>query len=87
MPFLLRCPHCGPREATEFVPGGEVLTRPAERPAGRRELSDYLYFRRNTAGPQREWWFHAAGCERWVVATRNTVTGEISEVAPAERAE
>ena len=31
MPFLVRCPHCGPREATEYVYGGEVVARPEER--------------------------------------------------------
>jgi heterotetrameric sarcosine oxidase delta subunit len=77
VPFLLDCPNCGPREVTEFVTGGELVERPADRPAGRRELSAYLYFRRNTAGPQREWWFHAGGCERWFVATRDTTTNAV----------
>jgi heterotetrameric sarcosine oxidase delta subunit len=77
MPFLLSCPHCGPREVTEFVAGGEVVDRPAQRPRDRRELGAYLYFRANAAGPQREWWFHGAGCGRWFVATRDTATGEV----------
>lgn len=84
MPFLVTCPHCGPREATEFVPGGEVVARPAARPRSRRELSAYLYLRANAAGPQREWWFHAAGCGRWLLATRDTTTGEVLDAAPAE---
>jgi heterotetrameric sarcosine oxidase delta subunit len=83
MPFLLSCPHCGPREATEFVAGGEVVERPTERPASRHALGAYLYFRANTAGPQREWWFHAAGCGRWFEATRDTITGAVRETAPA----
>jgi heterotetrameric sarcosine oxidase delta subunit len=82
MAFLLTCPHCGPRESTEFVAGGEVVARPAQRPASRRELGAYLYFRANAAGPQREWWFHAAGCGRWLLATRDTVTGAVRETAP-----
>jgi methylglutamate dehydrogenase subunit B len=84
VPFLVRCPHCGPREATEFEYGGEVVRRPSERPASARELHDYLYFRRNPAGEQREWWFHAAGCGRWLVATRDTTTNAVRETAPAE---
>jgi heterotetrameric sarcosine oxidase delta subunit len=84
MPFLIACPHCGPREATEFAFGGEVLTRPAEPPTSRSELGDYLYFRANAAGPQREWWFHAAGCGRWIVATRDTTTCAVGETVPAE---
>jgi heterotetrameric sarcosine oxidase delta subunit len=80
MPFLLRCPNCGPREATEFVFGGEVVRRPSGETPGRRELSSYLYFRTNAAGRQREWWFHSAGCERWLIATRDTGSGEIESV-------
>jgi heterotetrameric sarcosine oxidase delta subunit len=79
MPFLLTCPNCGPREVTEFVAGGEVVERPAARPETRRELSAYLYFRDNVAGEQREWWFHSAGCGRWLVATRDTTTGVVLE--------
>ena len=80
MPFLVRCPHCGPREATEYVYGGEVVARPEERPE-RRDLNHYLYLRQNPAGVQREWWFHAGGCNRWLVVTRDTVTNEVREVA------
>jgi heterotetrameric sarcosine oxidase delta subunit len=84
VPFLLHCPHCGPREATEFVYGGELIERPVERPE-HRELTVYLYVRENPAGVQREWWFHAAGCGRWLVATRDTATNVIHETAPAEK--
>jgi heterotetrameric sarcosine oxidase delta subunit len=83
MPFLVRCPHCGPREATEYVYGGELTERPTERPE-RRDLNLYLYERENTAGLQREWWFHAAGCNRWLVVERDTVTNEVHGVATAE---
>ena len=31
--FVLRCPHCGPREVTDFGFGGELTVRPAERPS------------------------------------------------------
>jgi heterotetrameric sarcosine oxidase delta subunit len=85
VPFLVRCPHCGPREATEYVYGGELTERPAERPE-RRELNRYLYVRENPAGLQREWWFHAAGCNRWLVVTRDTVTNEVHDAVAAEAA-
>jgi heterotetrameric sarcosine oxidase delta subunit len=83
VPFLLRCPHCGPREATEFAYGGEVVERPLERPAPR-DLNVYLYVRRNPAGLQREWWFHAAGCNRWLVATRDTRINDVQATVAAE---
>jgi heterotetrameric sarcosine oxidase delta subunit len=53
------------------------------RPPTRRELSSYLYFRENLAGPQREWWFHSAGCGRWMIATRDTRNGAVDATEPA----
>jgi len=83
VPFLVSCPHCGPREATEFVYGGEVMARPSGPTQPRRELSSYLYFRDNAAGEQTEWWFHQAGCGRWLIAERDTVSGEITSTRPS----
>ena len=65
MSFLLSCPNCGPRDVNEFAYAGEVTVRPKGSPS-RRELSSYLYFRRNVAGIQREWWCHRLGCQRLV---------------------
>ena len=78
MSFLLTCPNCGVREVTDFGFGGEVTSRPAERPEFR-ELNTYNYFRRNVAGVQREWWFHRSGCRLWLQALRNTTTNEVLE--------
>ena len=65
MSFLLTCPDCGPRDVNEFATTGEVLKRSGAE-ATLRELTDYIYFRRNVAGVQREWWFHRSGCRaRW----------------------
>ena len=50
------CPNCGPREVEELRCAGEVTTRPAATPTVR-ELNEYVYFRGNVAGVQREWWF------------------------------
>ena len=60
MSFLLTCPHCGPRDVNEFAYAGEVTSRPKQSPT-LRELTDYVYFRRNVAGVQREWWQHRYG--------------------------
>ncbi len=76
MSFLLKCPNCGIREVTDFAFGGEISSRPRSRPSFR-ELNTYNYFRRNTAGVQREWWFHRSGCRAWFVAERNTSTNEV----------
>ena len=86
MSFLLSCPHCGPRPVDEFGCRGEVLTRP-EGEATLRELCEYVYFRDNVAGVQREWWSHRSGCELWFVAERDTRTNEIvrTEVPDTQR--
>jgi heterotetrameric sarcosine oxidase delta subunit len=49
MAFLLDCPNCGRRDASEFRFQGEATRRPASKPT-LRELTDYIYFRRNAAG-------------------------------------
>jgi sarcosine oxidase subunit delta len=76
MAFLLPCPNCGPRDVAEFTSTGEVTVRPTDTPS-LRELTSYLYFRRNVAGVQREWWYHRLGCEEWFQAERDTRTNEV----------
>jgi heterotetrameric sarcosine oxidase delta subunit len=76
MSFLLTCPNCGVREVADFGFGGEVSRRPASRP-GTRELNRYIYFRRNVAGVQREWWVHRSGCRQWFLAERDTRSNEV----------
>ena len=53
-----------------------MTTRPRGA-ASLRELTDYVYFRRNVAGVQREWWQHRFGCELWFLAERDTRTNEV----------
>ena len=89
MSFLLPCPHCGPRPVDEYAYFGEVTRRPAatdDGPPSLRELTDYIYFRDNVAGPQREWWQHRSGCGEWFLAERDTRTNEILEVSPPDPA-
>jgi sarcosine oxidase subunit delta len=79
MSFLLTCPNCGLRDVGEFSCAGEVTVRPQSSPS-LRELTSYLYFRRNVAGVQREWWCHRLGCEQWFQAERDTRTNEVVRV-------
>jgi heterotetrameric sarcosine oxidase delta subunit len=76
MSFLLSCPYCGPRPVDEYAYYGEVTRRPAGSPS-LRELTDYVYFRDNVAGVQREWWQHRSGCGEWFLAERGTTTNEV----------
>lgn len=83
MSFLLPCPFCGPRPVDEYAYFGEVTRRPAGSPT-LRELSDYVYFRDNVAGVQREWWQHRTGCGEWFLAERDMRTNEVLEVVLPE---
>lgn len=83
MSFLLTCPHCGARPVDEFSYRGEILTRSAP-DASLRDLGEYIYFRDNVAGVQREWWSHRSGCELWFVAERDTRTNEVLRVEVPE---
>jgi methylglutamate dehydrogenase subunit B len=83
MSFLLPCPLCGPRPVDEFAYFGEVTRPPAGSPS-LRELTDYVYFRDNVAGRQREWWQHRTGCGEWFLAARDTRTNEILSVTLPE---
>ena len=80
MSFVLECPNCGAREVTDFSFGGEISARPEGRPSPR-ERNEYVYFRRNVAGVQREWWYHRSGCRAWFIAERDTRTNEVISVA------
>ena len=86
MSFLLECPYCGARDVNEFRYQGEITRRPPPDPS-LRELTDYVYFRDNVAGIQREWWYHRTGCGLWFVAERDTRTNAVlrTEVPPTSR--
>lgn len=84
MSFLLECPHCGPRSVYEFRYGGEVRPRPSGE-VTMHGWQHYLYMRANVAGPQREWWYHRAGCRRWFQATRDTRTNAVLSVSRGEQ--
>jgi heterotetrameric sarcosine oxidase delta subunit len=68
------CPHCGPRDYTEFTFGGELRPTEAIDPD-----ADFrrVYLRENALGDQDERWFHAFGCRRWVTLTRDTTTNRV----------
>jgi sarcosine oxidase subunit delta len=78
------CPHCGPRDETEFGYGGAAGVVYPDRPAELDDAAwaDYLFVRDNPRGWFDERWVHQAGCRQWFVVTRHTVTNEI---APARR--
>jgi heterotetrameric sarcosine oxidase delta subunit len=84
------CPYCGERGNEEFIYRGDAtVTRPdgpsmeATDAASESRWMDYVYLRRNPAGPHREFWYHATGCHAWLVVTRDVRDHAILEVQPA----
>ena len=54
--------------------GGELRPREADDPEADFER---VFLPENTEGPQRERWFHAFGCRRWLTVVRDTRTNEV----------
>ena len=77
--LLITCPHCGPRDETEFTYGGEAGVPYPEDPDALtdEEWGEYLFVRANTRGPFAERWCHASGCRRWFDVVRDTVTQDL----------
>jgi sarcosine oxidase subunit delta len=76
------CPHCGERGHEEFAYYGDAtLVRPDPVAAdAERAFADYVYLRDNPAGVHRELWYHAQGCQSWLVVERDTRTHELGRV-------
>lgn len=76
--MLLTCPWCGHRTVQEFRYVGEQgAIRPAGADVTPAAWRTYLYRRANPAGWTTETWYHRAGCKRYFVAERHTVTDEV----------
>jgi sarcosine oxidase subunit delta len=81
----LHCPHCGPRAQEEFAYYGDGTPQrpdPAAADADS-QFYDYVYLRDNSDGAHRELWYHASGCQTWLIVERNTRTHAIVAVASA----
>jgi methylglutamate dehydrogenase subunit B len=80
--MLIKCPHCGVRNVTEFTYGGAAnLERPPP-DATAEQWGNYVYLRDNPRGQHDEVWQHNAGCRRWIAVRRNTLTHDV--IATAE---
>ncbi len=81
----ISCPYCGERGNDEFAYLGDAtVRRPRDGGAAPTvEWESYVYLRDNPRGAHRELWFHAAGCQSWLVVTRDTATHAISAVETA----
>jgi sarcosine oxidase subunit delta len=81
----ITCPHCGERGIEEFIHHGDAtVIRPTDGGAAPTTAwTDYVYLRDNPAGLHNELWYHASGCQSWLVVTRDLLTHQISNVAAA----
>lgn len=72
---LVNCPLNGPRNAQEFICGGEVTEEPAQE-AAIETWADHVFLENNTQGVVHEWWCHVAS-SYWFIVTRDTLSEEI----------
>jgi methylglutamate dehydrogenase subunit B len=80
------CPHCGARDLREFSYLGDAKPkRPDPNSADALErFNTYVYTRDNPMGQHVELWYHAAGCQTWLVVERDTRTHAITTVRACE---
>jgi len=69
--MYIPCPNCGPRDANEFAYRGDAAHH---RPENAGDMTEYVYFRDNSAGMIDEYWYHSQGCRNWLVVRRDTRT-------------
>ena len=84
--IVLDCPNCGPRDASEFHYVGERRARPDPNTTTPEQWRAFLYLRDNRAGWVSESWLHRAGCRRFLVIERHTVTNDVRDVRSADGA-
>ena len=82
--MIINCPHCGPREASEYTYVGDATTiRPHHDNTDMESWVDYVFMRNNPRGIHVEHWHHTSGCRAFLKVTRDTITHEITEVTLA----
>ena len=77
--LVIECPHCGPRNSSEFSYSGLVQPRPQADPTPA-QWRKYLYEQDNFSGFSMERWFHVDGCRKFLDMERHTVTNEIASI-------
>ena len=80
---MIECPHCGPRNSSEFSYSGLVKPRPTGDSVTPEAWRRYLYEQNNYADAVSERWFHVNGCRAFLDIVRHTVTNEITSVRRA----
>jgi len=79
--MIIKCPHCGPREVSEFTYVGDAtVKRPAGDDPDMKKWAEYVFMRDNPRGAHIEHWQHTSGCRAFLKVQRNTVSHEIAQV-------
>jgi sarcosine oxidase subunit delta len=76
------CPWCGNRAEIEFRYAGDAGVQRPGRSVDDTTWAQYLHFRKNVKGPDKELWIHSGGCGRWFALSRDTVTHEVTGSEP-----
>ncbi|WP_417597302.1 sarcosine oxidase subunit delta [Oceanospirillum sp.] len=72
---MMTCPLNGLRNINEFVFGGEVTALP-DLQATDQAWAEYTFYKNNSTGVVREWWYHSAS-GYWFVAERDRTSEQI----------
>ncbi len=76
--LTLTCPVCHVAACeTELAAGGAAHLRRFGPGSSDDDFETYLFLRPNAKGVHFERWRHAAGCGKWFLAARDTVTMEV----------
>ena len=71
--LLIPCPHCGTRDESEFDYGGRAIEFPGL-DAATSAWHEALHLGNDSADYADEYWYHGAGCERWIQLRRNLLS-------------
>ena len=82
--LLIDCPHCGPRDRSEFHFGGDASQVRPQSSRFEDGWYDFIYLRENARGRNREYWQHRSGCRMWLVVDRDTFTHKIYSITLAQ---
>ena len=80
--LLIPCPYCGERDESEFSYGGSSRNYPTL--GEDHSIVDWyqsIYFASSDRNWLHEYWYHNAGCERWIEVKRDLYTHKIEPVS------
>jgi sarcosine oxidase subunit delta len=80
---VITCPLNGPRNAQEFICGGEVRFEPRGSQSGAQAWADYVFLQENPCGLVREWWCHVPS-GYWFIVERDTASDTFLRSYPAD---